>query len=108
MTQAHDHQFGDVFEKDRHDTGFMEAAYGSELGATTWLAGAAVQVDAGAEEGRLNLAFLEYGQTGIPVRVCRSVIASYATGKVGGGRTSLVSLTGCSPKNFTSRGCTSG
>lgn len=46
MTQAHDHQFGDVFEKDRHDTGFLEAAYGTEVGATTWLAGAAVQVEA--------------------------------------------------------------
>nr|WP_303682704.1 TonB-dependent receptor [Brevundimonas naejangsanensis] len=46
MTQAHDHQFGDVFEQDRHDTGFLETSLGSEVGATTWLAGAAVQVDA--------------------------------------------------------------
>jgi len=45
MTQAHDHQFGEVFEKDRHDTGFLEASYGSEIGATTWLAGVAVQAD---------------------------------------------------------------
>lgn len=45
MTQAHDHQSGEVFEEDRHDTGFLEAAYGAEIGATTWLAGAAVQVD---------------------------------------------------------------
>ncbi|HEX8471607.1 MAG TPA: TonB-dependent receptor, partial [Brevundimonas sp.] len=45
MTQDHDHQFGDVFETDRHDTSFIEAALGSGNGPTTWLAGVAVQRD---------------------------------------------------------------
>lgn len=45
MTQRHEHQYGDVFEADRHSTAFMEAAYGSQNGETSWLTGLALQVD---------------------------------------------------------------
>jgi iron complex outermembrane receptor protein len=45
VTQSHRHRFGDVIENDRHQTLLTEASLGSVAGATTWLAGAAYQVD---------------------------------------------------------------
>ncbi|MDQ3287601.1 MAG: TonB-dependent receptor [Pseudomonadota bacterium] len=45
MSTDHVHRFGAVVEDDRHDTVFGEASYGSGLGDTTWLAGAALQSD---------------------------------------------------------------
>lgn len=45
VTQLHRHRFGDVEENDRHRTGLAEASIGGEAGATSWLAGAAIQVD---------------------------------------------------------------
>jgi iron complex outermembrane receptor protein len=45
VTQSHRHVFRDTVEDDRHRTGFAEASLGNKAGATTWLAGAAVQVD---------------------------------------------------------------
>ena len=45
VTQSHRHRFGDVIENDRHRTGLAEASVGGEAGATTWLAGAAIQAD---------------------------------------------------------------
>jgi outer membrane receptor for ferrienterochelin and colicins len=45
VTQAHRHVFGDLVERDRHGTVLAEASLGGESGATTWLAGAAYQVD---------------------------------------------------------------
>ncbi|TCP35511.1 iron complex outermembrane receptor protein [Sphingomonas sp. BK235] len=45
VTQAHRHTFGDVIENDRHDTVLTEASLGGGTGGTTWLAGAAYQVD---------------------------------------------------------------
>ncbi|HEU0066690.1 MAG TPA: TonB-dependent receptor [Sphingomonas sp.] len=44
VTQAHRHVFGAVTENDRHRTGFAEASLGGD-GDTSWLAGAAYQVD---------------------------------------------------------------
>ncbi|MBW3617413.1 MAG: TonB-dependent receptor [Proteobacteria bacterium] len=46
MTQAHRHRFGEVVEDDRHNTLFAEVSYASAPGATTWLAGLALQSDA--------------------------------------------------------------
>ncbi|MFC4727628.1 TonB-dependent receptor plug domain-containing protein [Coralloluteibacterium thermophilus] len=45
MSADHAHRFGPLREDDRHRTGFLEAAYASGFGDTTWLAGAAVQAD---------------------------------------------------------------
>jgi iron complex outermembrane receptor protein len=44
--QSHDHQFGDVLERDRHDTAFGEVAARGTLGSQTWIAGLAVERDA--------------------------------------------------------------
>lgn len=45
VTQSHRHRFGDIIENDQHRTGLAEASIGGEAGATTWLAGAAIQAD---------------------------------------------------------------
>jgi outer membrane receptor for ferrienterochelin and colicins len=45
VTQAHRHTFGDVVENDRHRTVLSEASLGGDFSDTTWLAGAAYQVD---------------------------------------------------------------
>jgi iron complex outermembrane receptor protein len=44
--QAHDHQFGEVFERDHHDTAFGEIAVRGTTGRHTWVGGFAVQRDA--------------------------------------------------------------
>ena len=41
--QSHDHQFGDVLERDRHNTLFGEAALRGSAGRHTWVAGAAIE-----------------------------------------------------------------
>jgi outer membrane receptor for ferrienterochelin and colicins len=45
VSQAHRHVFGEVVENDRHRTVLTEASLGGGSGGTTWLAGAAYQVD---------------------------------------------------------------
>lgn len=45
VTQAHRHTFGDVVENDRHRTVLTEASLGGDFSDTTWLAGAAYQID---------------------------------------------------------------
>jgi outer membrane receptor for ferrienterochelin and colicins len=45
VTQSHRHRFGDVVENDHHRTLLTETSLGGGEGATTWLAGAAYQVD---------------------------------------------------------------
>lgn len=45
VTQSHRHRFGTTIERDRHQTGFIEASLGGASGGTTWLAGAALQAD---------------------------------------------------------------
>jgi outer membrane receptor for ferrienterochelin and colicins len=45
MTQRHRHQFGDVVERDRHDTWFGETALSGTNGTHTWVIGAAIQGD---------------------------------------------------------------
>jgi iron complex outermembrane receptor protein len=44
--QNHDHQFGDVFERDRHDTAFGEVAVRGTWGRHTWVGGVAIERDA--------------------------------------------------------------
>ena len=44
--QSHDHRFGDVVERDRHDTVFGELAVRAGSGRHTWVAGIAVERDA--------------------------------------------------------------
>ena len=44
--QSHDHQFGEVLERDRHDTAFGEAAVRGAAGRQTWVAGFAIEHDA--------------------------------------------------------------
>jgi iron complex outermembrane receptor protein len=44
--QSHDHQFGDVLERDHHDTAFGELAIRGGSGRQTWVGGVAVERDA--------------------------------------------------------------
>ena len=44
--QSHDHRFGEVLERDRHDTVFGEAAVRGTAGRQTWVAGLAIERDA--------------------------------------------------------------
>lgn len=44
--QSHDHQFGEVIERDRHDTIFGEVAVRGTAGRQTWVGGIAVERDA--------------------------------------------------------------
>jgi len=44
--QNHGHQFGEVLERDRHDTAFGEVAIRGTAGRHTWVAGLAVERDA--------------------------------------------------------------
>jgi iron complex outermembrane receptor protein len=46
VRQQHRHRFGDVFEEDRHDTAFGEAALSGQSGGTAWVGGLAIQRDA--------------------------------------------------------------
>ena len=43
--QWHDHTFGEVLERDRHDTSFAELSVRRAAGPHTWVAGAAVERD---------------------------------------------------------------
>ncbi len=43
--QRHDHQFGAVIERDRHDTLFSELALRGSAGSSTWVAGVAYERD---------------------------------------------------------------
>lgn len=42
----HDHQFGEIIERDRHELSFAEVSVRGTLGRNTWVAGAAGQRDA--------------------------------------------------------------
>jgi outer membrane receptor for ferrienterochelin and colicins len=44
--QSHDHQFGEVLERDRHDTSFGEIAIRGTAGRQTWVGGIALERDA--------------------------------------------------------------
>ena len=44
--QRHDHQFGDILERDRHTTTFGEVTVRGAAGRHTWVAGAALERDA--------------------------------------------------------------
>jgi outer membrane receptor for ferrienterochelin and colicins len=44
--QSHDHEFGEVFERDHHDTAFGEVAVRGSTGRHTWVGGIAVERDA--------------------------------------------------------------
>lgn len=46
VTQDHRHLYGEVVEKDRHDTVFAEATLSGQAGRTAWVAGLAYQRDA--------------------------------------------------------------
>jgi iron complex outermembrane receptor protein len=46
MRQSHEHLFGDILERDRHETGFAEVTLRGSRGRHTWVGGAAVQRDA--------------------------------------------------------------
>ena len=44
--QSHDHQFGELRERDRHDTAFGEVAIRGAAGRHTWVGGVAIEHDA--------------------------------------------------------------
>jgi outer membrane receptor for ferrienterochelin and colicins len=44
--QSHDHQFGEVFERDRHDTVFGEVAVRGTASRQTWVGGLVIERDA--------------------------------------------------------------
>jgi len=58
--QHHDHFFGAVRERDRHDTAFGEIALRGAAGPHTWVAGAAIEHDAYDPE---DVPRFEYGYT---------------------------------------------
>ena len=43
--QTHDHQFGEVLERDDHDTAFGELAVRTSMGRQTWVGGIAIERD---------------------------------------------------------------
>src|SRR5207245_9945050 len=45
MTPHHRHQFGDVIERDRHETAFTDAAIIGTSGKLPWAAGSALEAD---------------------------------------------------------------
>jgi outer membrane receptor for ferrienterochelin and colicins len=57
--KQHDHQFGEVFERDRHATGFGEVTVRGNAGPHTWVAGAAIERDRYRNDDvpRFNYAF---------------------------------------------------
>jgi iron complex outermembrane receptor protein len=61
--QSHDHQFGEVLERDRHDTAFGEVAVRGTMGRQTWVAGVAVERDAytARDVPRFDYAFIVPG-----------------------------------------------
>jgi outer membrane receptor for ferrienterochelin and colicins len=73
--QSHDHQFGEILERDRHDTVFGEATVRGTAGRQTWVAGLAVERDAYASRdvSRFDYtftvpgAFVQYDVTVTPV-----------------------------------------
>jgi iron complex outermembrane receptor protein len=64
--QSHDHRFGDVLERDRHDTVFGEMAIRGSAGRQTWIGGIAVERDAFAPRDvpRFQYAFVVPGAFG--------------------------------------------
>ena len=46
VRQTHHHQFGDILERDRHDTAFGEIAVRGSSGRQTWVGGLAIERDA--------------------------------------------------------------
>ena len=62
-SRRHDHQFGEVVERDRHVTGFAEVAVRRAAGRHTWVAGAAVEHEAyrPADLPRFNYTFTTPG-----------------------------------------------
>jgi iron complex outermembrane receptor protein len=59
MIQRHDHRFGEVRERDRHDTWFAEASAARTVGAHTLVAGTAWQRESyrGVDEPRFDYTF---------------------------------------------------
>ena len=49
--QSHDHQFGEVLERDRHDTAFGEVAIRGAAGRHTWVGGLAVRARSRTRRG---------------------------------------------------------
>ena len=79
--QSHDHQFGDVLERDQHDTAFAEMAIRGTAGKQTWVGGVAVERDAYAplDVPRFEYAFVVpgvFGQYDYTVSPAVSVSAS--------------------------------
>lgn len=59
MRQGHRHQFGEVFERDAHETGFGEVSLTKAVGRHTVVIGSALQGDAyrATEQSRFNYTF---------------------------------------------------
>ncbi len=64
--QSHDHQFGELLERDHHDTAFAEIAVRGGAGRQTWVGGIAVERDAYSprDVSRLAYAFVVPGAFG--------------------------------------------
>jgi iron complex outermembrane receptor protein len=64
--QSHDHQFGDVRERDHHDTAFGEMAIRGTAGRQTWVGGLAAERDAyvSRDVHRFDYAFVVPGAFG--------------------------------------------
>jgi len=55
--QSHDHQFGEVRERDHHDTAFGEMAVRGSAGSQTWVGGIAVERDGYAPHDALQFEY---------------------------------------------------
>jgi outer membrane receptor for ferrienterochelin and colicins len=79
--QSHDHQFGEVRERDHHDTGFGEIAIRGTAGRQTWIGGIAVERDVYTprDVSRFEYAFVvpgAFGQYDVAVTPAVSFSAS--------------------------------
>jgi iron complex outermembrane receptor protein len=82
--QRHDHQFGEIFERDHHDTAFGEIAVRGGAGRQTWVAGAAVERDAYSPRDvpRFGYAFVVPGAFGQYDVTLTPVVSLSASGRV--------------------------
>jgi iron complex outermembrane receptor protein len=81
VRQSHDHQFGEVLERDRHDTLFGEVAIRGTAGRHTWVTGAAFQRDAYRPRDVLRFAYTHtgagvFGQSDLDVSPALSISSS--------------------------------
>ena len=84
VRQSHDHEFGEVLERDRHDTAFAEIAARGGAGRQTWVGGIALERDAYSPRDvpRFAYAFVVPGVFGQYDFTLTPALAMSASGRV--------------------------